>query len=46
MTDNLSCLVVHFYLRIGTGKGAFKLHKNEFKNSPKSDDSALESLEL
>ena len=35
VTDNMSCLVVNFYLRLGTGKGAHKLHKNEFKNSRK-----------
>ena len=33
-------------MKLGLNKGAHKLHKNEFENSLKSDDSALESLEL
>ena len=35
-----------FYLRLGISKGFHELHKNEFENFLKSDDSALESLEL
>ena len=34
------------YLRLGSCKGAHKTSKNEFKFFLKSDDSALELLEL
>ena len=33
-------------MSLGSGRGAHRLHKNEFRNFLKSDDSALELLEL
>ena len=42
----LKFLVINHCLRLGLGTGAHELHKIEFEKFLKSDDSALESLEL